>query len=203
MRRSRVVICIVLCLSDEELPTMHAVGDGEETAEQPYEDITRGVGLCILVVGEHFCTAIEEEHAEDGEYPLEARDDGSTEEDEDAAQDEGSDDSPEQHLVLVLAFYAEEREQHEEHEEVVDGERLLDEVAGEELQRLLVRVDGVEEVDACAEQQRHDNPDDGHVQGFADAHLVLSLAPERLQVDGKHEKHHCVEKYPAQKGYQF
>jgi hypothetical protein len=43
-----------------------------------------------------------------------------------------------QHPPLVLRLYAEEGEQHQEHEDVVHGERFFDQIAGEKFRSLVV-----------------------------------------------------------------
>jgi hypothetical protein len=57
--------------------------------------------------------------------------------DEDGAQQERADDAPEEHAVLVLAGDPEIAEDHQEDEQVVDRERVLDQVAGDELEPYL------------------------------------------------------------------
>ena len=59
--------------------------------------------------------------------------------DEDAARDQRADDSPEQHAVLQVRRHREVRERHQEDEQVVDGQRLLDQPRLEELQRAIRR----------------------------------------------------------------
>ena len=61
--------------------------------------------------------------------------------DHDRPHDERAEDAPEQHLVLVLRRHREVGEQQREDEDVVHAQRLLDEVTGEELQRLLGAVE--------------------------------------------------------------
>ena len=55
-------------------------------------------------------------------------------ENERAARNQRSDNSPEQHPVLQFARHLEISEDHQEHKEIVDAERKLNEVAGRELQ---------------------------------------------------------------------
>ena len=179
--------------SDKEIPTVHLVGDGKEFPEDFYEDIARRVWLCFLVVGEHFRAAVEQEYAKQRQHPFETRHHGCSKEDEETAQHQCSDDAPEEHLVLILSLYAEEREEHEEHKQVIHRQRFLDEVAREELQGLLFRFDGVEKVDADAEQQRNSYPHARHAQRLTNAHFVLPFSPEGFQVDGQHKQHQCVE----------
>ena len=60
---------------------------------------------------------------------------GGADGDEDRAEDERAQDAEEEHAVLVLGRDREVVQHHHEHEDVVDGERVLDHVAGQELER--------------------------------------------------------------------
>ena len=188
-------------LLDKKLVFVHLVCDWEETLEDLYEDVIRRVYMVVFHMPEHLDACIDEEDAEHRQYPLEACDDGRACEDEDAAQHQGADDAPEEHLVLVLPLDAEEREEHQEHEEVVHRQRLLYQVACQKLHRLLVRIDGVEPVDACTEHQRHGYPDGRHLQGLPYANLVLTIPAERLQVDHQHGQHQHIKQYPSPQGH--
>jgi len=55
------------------------------------------------------------------------------ERDEQRAKDQRAQDSVEEHTVLVSRRNGEVREHRDEDEDVVDGERFLDDVAGEKL----------------------------------------------------------------------
>ena len=65
--------------------------------------------------------------------------------------------------MLIFAFDAEEREQHEKHKQIVHRQRLLYQVACKKLQSHLVRVAWIKEIDACAEQQRDAYPHRSHL----------------------------------------
>jgi hypothetical protein len=56
------------------------------------------------------------------------------ERDEEGAEDQGSEDAVEEDAVLIAGRHAEVPEDEDEHEDVVDGKRVLDEVAGQELE---------------------------------------------------------------------
>ena len=103
------------------------------TRRTSFEDgIVLGMDLGARVAGD-LDRRVQQEGAEDVEHPVEGLDQGHTGEDEDGAQDEGAEDAPEQHPELVLGRYGEVREDHRPHEDVVDGEALLDQVAGQVL----------------------------------------------------------------------
>ena len=92
------------------------------------------LGGDLLVLGEHHPHAgDDQEAAEEPDHPLEPEQERA-QGDEDAAEDEGAQDPEEQHAVLVAARHARSSRHDDEHEDVVDGERVLDHVAGQELQ---------------------------------------------------------------------
>jgi hypothetical protein len=76
-----------------------------------------------------------EERTEDVDDPVEPLDEHGAHDDHRAALDESAEDAPEQHAVLVERRDLEVREDQEEHEQVVDAERFLHEIAGGELER--------------------------------------------------------------------
>ena len=85
--------------------------------------------------GEH------QERAEHVQDPVEPVDEGHAGEDEHQPQHQRAEDAPEQHPVLVLARHDEVAEDQRPHEDVVDAEALLDQVAGVVLARRLAAVD--------------------------------------------------------------
>ena len=60
-----------------------------------------GVGLVVVVLQQELDAGEDEDGAEDVHDPVEARDEGDAEADEDGAHDDGADDAPEEHAVLV------------------------------------------------------------------------------------------------------
>src|SRR5262249_38295987 len=79
-----------------------------------------------------------EERAEGVRRPVEGVEELAAGEDERRPEHERAEDAPGEHAVLALERHAKRREDHDEDEDVVDRERLLDEVAGGELERRLV-----------------------------------------------------------------
>jgi hypothetical protein len=79
-----------------------------------------------------------EERPEDVHDPVELEEERA-ERDEDRPEDEGPEDPPVEDPVLVGGRDAEELEKDDEDEDVVDRERLLDDVARQELQEDLPR----------------------------------------------------------------
>ena len=108
------------------------------------------------------------EHVDD---PGEALDELRAHRDHRAAHEQGAHDPPEQHAVLVDRGDREEAEEHRDHEDVVHGERLLDQVPGEVLDRRAGAV-VVHEPDALHGLRGH-----GHeVGGQAQAQPVVLVA---------------------------
>jgi hypothetical protein len=84
--------------------------------------------------------------------------------DECAAEHQGADDAEEQHAVLELPRDGEVGEDDRPDEDVVDGERLLDQIAGEVL---LTELGAVQPPDADAERDAERDPDHGPGSCFA------------------------------------
>src|SRR5205085_2919610 len=94
----------------------------------------------LVLVEEDLERGPDQDGAEDGDDPVEAVHQRHAREDQGAAQHDGAEHAPEEHPVLVLGRDREAPEEQHEDEEVVDRERLLQQVAGEELQPLLAPV---------------------------------------------------------------
>ena len=94
--------------------------------------------------------------------------------------------------MLVLGGNGEGLEEEDEDEEVVDGERLLQHVAGEELQALLPSVD---DPDPEAEPEREGDPEEAPADRFAEP---LSVSPPRgdAQIESEQEQHPGEEAAP-------
>jgi hypothetical protein len=120
----------------EESRSVVLLGDGHQA---PHEaDAAQGVDLDrVSLVGARVLQDLDsgqEQHdAEDEERDVEPGDRRGADSDEAAAEDQRADDSVEQCPLLQRARYAARGEQDHEHEEVVDAQRLLDEVAGQVL----------------------------------------------------------------------
>jgi hypothetical protein len=94
--------------------------------------------------------------------------------------------------MLILLRNAEVGEDHHDDEDVVDAERLLDDVAGEEGQRGL----GVlPDVQPESEDERERHPDAGPDRSFLRANDVRP-AMEDAEVEREHPEHERVEQDP-------
>ncbi len=109
------------------------LGRGGDAKHAPQEDDARALlGIEVgAATNERLQAGVDEERAEQLEHPVEARDERGPRGDHRASHADRPDDSPEQHTVLVLLRYAQEPEDQRDHEDVVDGERLLDDVGGQ------------------------------------------------------------------------
>ena len=74
-------------------------------------------------VGERMCDCLvrlyKQEQTEETQYPFKLFYHRSAGKDEDAAQYQGSKDTPEEHFMLVFPLNAKEREQHQEYKEII------------------------------------------------------------------------------------
>ncbi len=174
--------CIPLAIDlDKEPLAVHLLRNRHEPAEEADERVAVRVDLLLVLLGRHAHTGVDQEGAEDIDDPLKALDQGRTNQDHPAAHDQGADDAPEQHTVLVGRRHAEVREQQDEDENIVDAERVFDQVAREELDRLGL---ASPEIQADVEPQRQHNPDDRPGRRLAHGHGV-GAPVEHAQVQGQ------------------
>ena len=96
--------------------------------------------------------------------------------DEDGAHHQRAQDAPEQHLVLKVSRYAEVAKDQQKDEQIINAERLLDQVAGDELQRKLGSSTAraanhrvPEKVDEHREARGQRDPDQRPADRFAEA----------------------------------
>ena len=103
------------------------------------------------------------------------------------------DDAPEQHPVLVRGWHRERREDEQEDEDVVDAQRLLDEVAGRPFNAGL---GALERVHADVEDDGKANPGDAPGERLLSGHLVR-VAVEDAQVEREHARDERQENSPG------
>ena len=101
------------------------------------------------------------------------------------AHDQCAHDSPHEHAVLVLPGHLEVGEDQDENEDVVDAERVLDQVTSEEIER---GVRPFQLPDEQIETERKQHPRDTPRGRFFDRDDVR-LAIEADEVDRQHDKH--------------
>ena len=110
---------------DEELRPVVLVANRNDLAEQT--DRNRGARIVRIVLVLHqLPRAVEQNCGEDEENGGELADDGHARGKENPSEDQRADNTEEQHAVLILARHLEVSEDQGEHEEVVDGQTLLE-----------------------------------------------------------------------------
>jgi hypothetical protein len=122
-------------------------------------------------------------------------------EDEDRPHQDGTEDAPEEHAVLVLRVDAEILEDDDEDEDVVHAQAHLDDVAGEELERRLAgrRVRHLER-DEEVEGHRQAEPDGAPREGLLQRHDV-GLAVEDAEIQREHQRDKGEETGPGPPGH--
>ena len=109
-----------------------AVGERQPAPRGGDEDVVLHRRV-LLAVAEELHRRGDQEQPEHEEHERERRQQRGAERDEDRAQDEREQDPDGEHLVLVLGGHRERAHDDHEHEQVVDRQALLDDVAGEVL----------------------------------------------------------------------
>ena len=136
---------------------------------------------------------------------MKLRDQPGADEDHDGAQHERAQDAEHQDALLVLGRHREVREHQQEHEDVVDRQRLLDQVTRHELERLGIRdrvaLEPAEVPPEPADEQQRDRDPDQRPDGrLFHRHLVRALPLHRKEVDRQCEQHEGDEQGPQQRG---
>ena len=109
--------------------------DRDEAPEESQDGIALRVDLGVAAE-EDAKSGQNEKGAEDVDDPMEPLEDDRSGRDEGGSHDECAENSPEEDPVLVRLRYREGREEENEDKDVVDRERFLDEVAGQEFEPL-------------------------------------------------------------------
>ncbi len=117
-----------------------------------------------------------------------ALDQRGADEDHDGAQHDGTQDSDHQGALLQFRTHAKSREDQQEYENVVYRERLLDDIAGEELQRglvgdLLAHVPAQPVPESQVEQHGQSDPGDAPERCFLERNLVRSTGAQHGKID--------------------
>jgi hypothetical protein len=163
------------------------VGDREEPAQQADRAHVPDVDLLVVAgagVPEHLDRGGDQDRAEDEERAGERVQRGGADGDEHAPQDKGADDPVEQHPLLQRRRHRERGQQQHEHEQVVDRQRLLDQVAGEELGAALL---AVPRPDPAGEAERQRDVERRPQRRLAQGHLVRAAGQQ--EVDGDQAEH--------------
>src|SRR5436190_13135669 len=146
----------------------------------------------FLLDEKHSPRADDQNCAKNVENEIEALHERDTETDHDSAHDEGADDSPNQDAVLRDGGHAKVLIDEDENKNVIDAERVLDDVAGQELESLVRSADFP---DQEIEQERKKNPDSDAVGRCPDAELASSVF-ELNEIESHGEKNAGMERDP-------
>lgn len=110
----------------DEYHREHQWTEMEMLVQKSHHRMTHGIDLLLLVtVEEHLGTAVQQERTEYQENPLKATDKSRTSKDKDEAQDDGSQDTPVERMLVFLLVDAKRGEYHHHHEEVIHGQGLF------------------------------------------------------------------------------
>src|SRR3989304_2926048 len=167
-------------------------GDWEDLLEQSNEDVALRMNVHCLVLKCHLDSGEYQECAKDVKDPVELPDERHPDEYQQSSHQQGTDDSPEEDLVLVLCRHFEIRENHQEDEEIVDAQRFFDDEAREELESDLGTL---EEVDTGIEEEGKEDPECAPKKRFLDLDFMRLLV-EHPQVENKHENDKEIENRP-------
>ena len=152
-------------------------------------------------VAKFFLVAFAEKHAERGEdekRPKEAENEVKTRDERNAqpnhypAHDEGAENSPNQHAVLRFSGDAEIAEDQNKNKNVIDAERILDDVTG---QKIETRLGPFQAHHENVESKRECDPKKAATPGRA--HAQFAVAPLKLRkIDNDRDEHTDVKRDP-------
>jgi hypothetical protein len=138
----------------------------------------------FIAFPKHVNAGEEQEHAEDGKNPVEARDEHGAGRDHEAASDERAKNAPGEDAMLYAVVDLEGAENDEEDKEIVNTEGFFDDVAGEEFHASL----GTEPVpDEKAKTKSEANPEGAKEHSFSDGDLV-GFAMKDTQIEGERKQ---------------
>jgi len=179
---------------DELLPVV-GVRAGHEPPEQAEHHVVRQVDV-LEAMPEHAVAGEHQERPEHVQHPAEPVDESRAAGDEQRPEHQRPEDAVEQHPVLQFAGNGEVTEDQREHEHVVDGQRLLDEVAG---QVLAAGLRAVHRPDDGPETQTQRHPDGRPDGGLAHRHDVRAAVGE--QIHGEHAEDDDEDGDPRPQGH--
>ena len=119
-------------VADGQRAAVVVVGDREALAGELHHRVVLDLRL-LVAVAEELDRREQQDQPEDQEHEREQLEQRGAEQDEDHAQDQRQHDPDDQDLLLVLVGHRERAHDDHEHEQVVDRQALLDDVAGEVL----------------------------------------------------------------------
>ena len=169
--------------ADERARAVVVVGDGQHAAKRAQGRVLRELGVVVLGALPGEVDGREDEHGgEQVEHPAERVDGRGADGDERTAHHQGDDDADQEHPVLVDGRDLERRHDDDEDEQVVDRQRVLGDVAGEELAG---RHRPGEVPEAGTERDGEGDVDEHPAGGLPDGHGVGPAADDE-QVEQDH-----------------
>ncbi len=171
--------------------SVELVGARDHATEQPEHRVPLGMHLDVLMHG-HPDAGEHEQRPEDVDRPAEGLQQGGASGDEDRSKDQRSEHSPEQHAMLVLGRHREVPEDQCEDKDVVDRQRLLDQVSREVLTGEIRPLPGP---DHHAERQPQRYPHGTPCRGLLRADDVR-IPVEHEQIDRQHPQDERDERCP-------
>ena len=170
-------------LTLEEMRAAIFFGDAKMRAGETKNRIALEV-RSLIAFPEHVDSAEEQEQAENGKNPVEARDEDGAGGDHEATSEECAKNAPGEDAVLYAIINLEGAEDDEEDEQIVDAQSFFDDVAGEEFHAALATKPVPDEK---AERESEGDPDGTPEGGFASLDLV-GFAMEHTQIEGERQQ---------------
>ena len=153
----------------------------------------------ILIAAKHQLErGVDQECAEDKEHPGETGDQSRTNQNEQTTENQRDGDTDRQHIFLDLLGYCEVRHNDDEHKEVVNGQRILGQPAGIELDG---RLGTSEKPDESTEYKRHDHEERDMLHAFLGGRHVRATANDEQVDDEEQCKHHKGDDFKCEWGF--
>ena len=146
----------------------------------------------FFTLKEHFYTSDYQKYSEYVYNPVEVLYHLDTCEYEYGAHDQGSDDSPEEYLMLVYLFDIKIAKYHDEYKEIVDAQRFFYNISSQELQCFFAPHPKIDD-----DIKNHGKRDPYYTPGYGFFYLYLmSFFVENSQVHSEHDKNKYKKSYP-------
>src|SRR5690606_26847054 len=134
--------------------------------------------------------------SENVDKPMEAMNEFDTREDKGYAHHQSTENPPKKHFVLILGWDMEVREDEYNDKDVVDTQRLFDQVPRKELDRVLLSEIVInEQIEGHGQGDPYPRPYQRILNGYS-----LRLAVKHPQIKGQHSQYEDVEKCPKEGG---
>src|SRR3989338_960393 len=154
------------------------MGHRKDLLEKSQYRVFLRMNLLVFLHG-HFEACDNQKQAECVHHPLEAMENRHTRPDKNRTHDERTENAPEKDLVLVLGRNVKITEHDEKHEDVVDRQRVFDDVTGEKKHAVFR---AARHIDTEVEQKRQKNPQTAPSERFLKTHRV-SFAMKNAQIE--------------------